>query len=92
MMGCKNKAVTGSSEQLEARGAIKTTTRSRSYTEGSEDVGNNEGMAADRKVQKRKNVMRQRKEEMTDEKEESSTWQSRAALWGGRRCWEIRGR
>lgn len=56
--------------------------------EGSEDVGNNEDMAADRKVQKRKNVMSQQREEMTDEKEESSTCQSREALWGGRRCWE----
>lgn len=94
MMGCKNKAVTGSSGQLEARGAIKTTTWSRSYThtEGSEDVGNNEDMAADRKVHKRKNVMRQRREEMTDEREERSTCQSREALWGGRRCWEIHGR
>lgn len=32
MMGCKNRAVTGSWEQFEARGAIKTATWSRTYT------------------------------------------------------------
>lgn len=32
MMGCKNRAVTGSWEQFEARGAIKTAIWSRTYT------------------------------------------------------------
>ena len=39
MMGCRNRAVTGSTERLEARGAINTAIRSRTYTNTVGELG-----------------------------------------------------
>lgn len=62
MMGCKNSAMTGSSERFEARGAVKTAIWSRTYTNTGGDAGmtgrrgNNVDKAKDCKVQEEERV------------------------------------